>query len=290
MASRTSPGDALVLDPAGCRVARCAASSPPCWSSPHARCSPRPPVRLPRADQQDELRHPARARAQLGRPRLRLRLRVRAGQAVQVRRQDRDGQRAALALLRARRHVASAKGRDRTSTRTSSGSGSATERVVERLVAQRPPHGPKPEGARARRGYAAGYNAYLRKRGRAELPDPSCRGKAWVRPITALDLYRRYYQLGLLASGGQFLGDIVAAAPPAGRRAARAPPSVRPPLPTRFGARPARPSRSARTPYGARHRRRPRAARGWCSATRTSRGRAPSAGTSSSSPSPASWT
>ena len=64
------------------------------------------------------------------------------------------------------------------------------------------------------KGFAAGYNAYLRKTGRAKLPDPTCRGKAWVRPITTLDVYRRFYQLGLRASSGNFLREIVSAAPP----------------------------------------------------------------------------
>ena len=95
-------------------------------------------------------------------------------------------------------------------------------RVVERLVAQRAPRGPKPEVRKLVRGYAAGYNAFLRSRGVARLPDPRCRGKAWVRPITALDLWRRYYQLGLIASGGQFVGDMVATQPPDGAAAARA--------------------------------------------------------------------
>src|SRR6185503_4843842 len=72
------------------------------------------------------------------------------------------------------------------------------------------------------RGYAAGYNAFLRRRGIEHLPDPRCRGKAWVRPITALDLWRRYYQLGLIASGGQFVGDMVATQPPDGAAPARA--------------------------------------------------------------------
>ena len=72
-------------------------------------------------------------------------------------------------------------------------------RVVERLVASAHRVGPKPQVRKLVRGYAAGYNAYLRTRGVARLPDPRCRGKAWVGPITALDLWRRYYQLGLIA-------------------------------------------------------------------------------------------
>ncbi|HKR98240.1 MAG TPA: penicillin acylase family protein, partial [Candidatus Dormibacteraeota bacterium] len=95
--------------------------------------------------------------------------------------------------------------------------------VVERLVAKRAPRGPKRQVRALVRGYAAGYNAYLRSRGVKHLPDPRCRGKAWVRPITALDLWRRYYQLGLIASAGQFVGDLVATRPPAATSAARRP-------------------------------------------------------------------
>lgn len=72
-------------------------------------------------------------------------------------------------------------------------------------------------------GYAAGYNRYLRDTGVKKLPDPRCRGKAWVRPITVMDLYRRYYQLSLYASAGQgvVLDGLLDAAPPAaGRRSA----------------------------------------------------------------------
>ena len=94
-------------------------------------------------------------------------------------------------------------------------------RVVQKLVARAAPVGPKPAVRAMVRGYAAGYNAYLRKRGVRNLPDPRCRGKAWVGPIRTLDLWRRYYQLGLLASSGVFIGDMVATQPP-GATAARA--------------------------------------------------------------------
>ena len=106
-------------------------------------------------------------------------------------------------------------------------------RVVQKLVARRAPRGPKPAVRAMVRGYAAGYNAYLRKRGVGGLPDPRCRGKAWVGPITALDLWRRYYQLGLLASSGVFIGDIVATQPP-GATAARAKSRVTPDSATSF--------------------------------------------------------
>ncbi|HEX6390931.1 MAG TPA: penicillin acylase family protein, partial [Solirubrobacteraceae bacterium] len=95
-------------------------------------------------------------------------------------------------------------------------------RTVEKLVKRRAPHGPSRAVRQNIKGFAAGYNAYLRKTGRAKLSDPTCRGKAWVRPIRTLDVYRRFYQLGLRASSGNFLREIVDAAPPAAGTAAKA--------------------------------------------------------------------
>jgi acyl-homoserine-lactone acylase len=99
----------------------------------------------------------------------------------------------------------------------------ADMRTVERLSRRKAPHGPARDVRQNIRGFVAGYNAYLRRTGRSKLPDPTCRGKAWVRPITVMDVYRRFYQLGLRASSGNFLEEIVAAAPPtaaSGRAAA----------------------------------------------------------------------
>ena len=87
-------------------------------------------------------------------------------------------------------------------------------RVVERLRKRRYPHGPGRDVRATVRGFAAGWNAYLRRTGRDNLPDPRCRGAAWVRPIRPIDLYRRYYQLGLRASGGALLDALVNASPP----------------------------------------------------------------------------
>ncbi|MFP2926399.1 acylase [Pyxidicoccus sp. 3LG] len=86
--------------------------------------------------------------------------------------------------------------------------------TVEALLAQAPPRGPSAEMRELVRGYAAGYNRYLSDTGVDALPDPRCRGAAWVRPISELDLYRRYYQLSLLASSGAFLNALVDAQPP----------------------------------------------------------------------------
>jgi acyl-homoserine-lactone acylase len=90
-------------------------------------------------------------------------------------------------------------------------------RTVQRLVRRKPPHGPSTVVRATVKGFAAGFNAYLR---RAARPDPRCRG--YVRPITALDMYRRFYQLSLRASSGNFLREIVAAEPPSGSAKAAA--------------------------------------------------------------------
>jgi len=85
--------------------------------------------------------------------------------------------------------------------------------VVEDLVAKKPPDGPTRDVRRGVRGYVRGYNHYLRKTGVDRIPDRRCRGEEWVRPITELDVYRRFYQLGILASSGAVIGGIVNAAP-----------------------------------------------------------------------------
>lgn len=85
--------------------------------------------------------------------------------------------------------------------------------VIQRLAAAAPPNGPLPQVRQLVAGYVKGYNLYLKRTGVANLPDPRCRGAAWVRPITALDVYRRFYQLGSLASAGAAIDGIGGAAP-----------------------------------------------------------------------------
>src|SRR5215469_8431432 len=64
-------------------------------------------------------------------------------------------------------------------------------------------------------GYVQGYNAYLAHvGGAAGVPDPTCRGQAWVRPINLMDSYLRFYQLMLLSSSGAVIDGISGAAPP----------------------------------------------------------------------------
>jgi acyl-homoserine-lactone acylase len=87
--------------------------------------------------------------------------------------------------------------------------------VIGKLLAMPAPMGPKPEVREAVRGYVAGYNRYLADVGGANgVPDPRCRGKAWVRPITEQDAYLRFYQLVELASGDVVIPGIAEAQPP----------------------------------------------------------------------------
>src|SRR5580700_2747557 len=75
-------------------------------------------------------------------------------------------------------------------------------------------------------GYVKGYDAYLAHvGGAAGVPDPTCRGQAWVKPIALLDSYLRFYQLMLLSSSGAVIQGIAEAAPPKAG-AATAPPSA----------------------------------------------------------------
>lgn len=99
-------------------------------------------------------------------------------------------------------------------------------RVVERAIAAPPPQGPRREVRDIIRGYVAGYNRYLRETGVAGISDPACRGAAWVRPITELDVYRHFHAVATISGHGQVMDGITAAAPPAAGSAAPAVPAV----------------------------------------------------------------
>ena len=85
--------------------------------------------------------------------------------------------------------------------------------TVERLMRMKPPEGPLPFVRKGVRGYTAGYNAYLRETGVDNLPDRRCRGAEWVKPIRPIDSYRRFFQLGILASSGAAIAGIANAEP-----------------------------------------------------------------------------
>ncbi|MBI0425679.1 penicillin acylase family protein [Psychrobacter sp. NG27] len=82
------------------------------------------------------------------------------------------------------------------------------ERRAEFLAAQ------DPEVIDAVTGYAAGYSRYLRDKGAANL-NPDCAGAEWVREITIDDLLTVYGKANLRGGLSNFVGTIVAAAPPA---------------------------------------------------------------------------
>ncbi|MFL6122700.1 penicillin acylase family protein [Actinophytocola sp.] len=84
-------------------------------------------------------------------------------------------------------------------------------RVVEHLIAQPAPAGPRREVRDIIRGYAAGYNRYLRQVG---VTDPTCRGADWVRPITEKDVYRHFYAVFTYAGTAQVIDSIANAAAP----------------------------------------------------------------------------
>ena len=87
----------------------------------------------------------------------------------------------------------------------------AKQETVEKLLAA--PDGPAPEVREAVRGYTAGYNDFIAEDAR-RVGDPRCKGEPWVKPIDEIDVYRRFYQLGLLASQMVALDGIGNAQPP----------------------------------------------------------------------------
>lgn len=88
-------------------------------------------------------------------------------------------------------------------------------RTVEGMLAEPYPAGPERPARQAVRGFAEGYNAALRDRvADGGIKDPACRGEPWVRPVTPMTVWRRIYQLDLLASSGVAIDGITAAAPP----------------------------------------------------------------------------
>ncbi len=87
-------------------------------------------------------------------------------------------------------------------------------KTVEKLVDEPAPTGPRPELKQALQGYVDGWNRWLRQvGGRDNIPDPTCRGKEWVRPISLMDAYRRFYSLALLASSAVAIDGIAGARP-----------------------------------------------------------------------------
>ncbi|MET8244385.1 penicillin acylase family protein [Streptomyces sp. NPDC005202] len=83
--------------------------------------------------------------------------------------------------------------------------------TVEKLLAESAPLGPSREVKDLLRGFASGYNAWLRQH---RITDPACRDAAWVRPVTAVDVAARAYALAALGGQGRAVDGITAAQPP----------------------------------------------------------------------------
>ncbi len=62
-------------------------------------------------------------------------------------------------------------------------------------------------------GFVAGYNQYLERTPKADLPE-ACRDAAWLRPITYTDMVRRINKLQLFASSYQFSAMMYDSRPP----------------------------------------------------------------------------
>ena len=87
--------------------------------------------------------------------------------------------------------------------------------IIDSHLVQRLTRGLSPQVAQIQAGYVRGYNHYLASvGGSAGVPDPTCRGRAWVKPITLQDSYLRFYQLMLLMGQDVFINGIGSATPP----------------------------------------------------------------------------
>jgi acyl-homoserine-lactone acylase len=89
------------------------------------------------------------------------------------------------------------------------------DRRVEKLITAKGPNRPRQELFEIADGYVAGYNRWLKDVGGSKgITDPACKGAGWVTPITKMDVFRRFYQLALLASGGVAIDGTASAQPP----------------------------------------------------------------------------
>jgi acyl-homoserine-lactone acylase len=101
--------------------------------------------------------------------------------------------------------------------------------VVAKLLAEPAPQGPTGQVTQLVAGYVAGYNRYLSDTGAANLPDPTCRGAAWVAPITANDIWTEMYDVDQLGGIEDAKQQIATAAPPGSMSPAstrKTPPSI----------------------------------------------------------------
>src|SRR5215467_9710173 len=94
------------------------------------------------------------------------------------------------------------------------------QQIIDSHIVQQLVRGLSPAEKQLEAGYVKGYNGYLAHVGGAKgVPDPTCRGMAWVKPITLQDGYLRFYQLMLEMSGDKAIRGITEAAPPTAAQA-----------------------------------------------------------------------
>ncbi len=92
--------------------------------------------------------------------------------------------------------------------------------LVEKAVNQPAPLGPTTQVRQLMAGYAAGVDRYLADTGVVNLPDPTCRAKPWVHPVSVTELERVLYeadQFGGLTAMQQAIAEAVPAANPSTR-------------------------------------------------------------------------
>ena len=99
--------------------------------------------------------------------------------------------------------------------------------TIQKLLKLPYPQGPSAEARAVVKGYAAGYDAYLKQiGGAAGVTNPACKGAAWVEPHQGGRRWRRIYQVDDLA-GNSALGPAAEANPaygppaPAAKRLSR---------------------------------------------------------------------
>ncbi|MGW6274066.1 penicillin acylase family protein [Streptomyces sp. NPDC055060] len=91
-------------------------------------------------------------------------------------------------------------------------------RTVEKLLDQPAPAGPSATSKKLMRGFAAGYNAWLKQN---RVTDPACKGARWLRPISALDVARQGFAVQILGGQGRGIDGITDARPPGATAADR---------------------------------------------------------------------
>ncbi|WP_199546008.1 penicillin acylase family protein [Streptomyces sp. N35] len=103
--------------------------------------------------------------------------------------------------------------------------------TVRKLLARKAPLGPADELRKMVAGYADGYNRYLRDTGVDRIPDARCKGKPWVGPVTAEDLWHLVYDVNAASGSAPYAAAIGDAKPPgaAGARPGTLPAPKTPP-------------------------------------------------------------